>query len=91
MVLSDSSDEEEQRQPKKTTKSAPAHTLSDDEDFATQVSVVFVCNEPDFLIVFFNFVRFVNISPVLRIRIRLDPHQSEKLDPDPHQSVKVEA
>jgi hypothetical protein len=36
MVLSDSSDEEEQ--PKKTTKSAPAHTLSDDEDFTTQVN-----------------------------------------------------
>jgi hypothetical protein len=30
-------------------------------------------------------------SPVLRIRIRVDPHQSGKLDPDPHQSEKVEA
>jgi hypothetical protein len=29
--------------------------------------------------------------PVLRIRIRVNPHQSGKLDPDPHQSKKVEA
>jgi hypothetical protein len=51
----------------------------------------FVCNVAVLDFFFFNFSRSVNISPVLRIRIRMDPHQSEKLDPDPHQSEKVEA
>ncbi len=74
MVLSDSSDEEEQRQPKKTTKSAPVHTLSDDEDFTTQVSVVLYGNVADYWIFFLQLHEFCSYFAVVA-------------DPDPHGSA----